>query len=178
MFDARIFIEELETAREILQKSNADFKGDYEIHDYIYTSKDSTKNLTDEFMRLRVMPKNIWNEKDVIVAIKKTDLKEVGKTSHIPLRNEFDSPEEGLKFIEENLLDTYEPAFDFHRIGWQYNLGENQVDLEDIELGHFSIEFKSPTEEGLQKLLTDFSVTHDQVIIGPSVVAMEKLLIK
>jgi len=52
-------------------------------------------------------------------------------------------------------------------------LNENQIDLEEIE-GYFSIEFKSPTEDGLKKLLNLFGATDP--IQGPSVIAVKELL--
>ncbi len=44
--------------------------------------------------------------------------------------------------------------------------------------GHFTIEFKSKTEEGLRKLLDLFDVKDEQVIKGPSVIAIKKILNK
>jgi polyphosphate kinase 2 (PPK2 family) len=85
------------------------------------------------------------------VAIKNTELKQIGKNSIIPLKKEFDTVEEGRAFIEANLADQFTYDYDSHCIGWQYDLGADQVDLEDIE-GHASIEFKSQTDEGLKKL--------------------------
>jgi hypothetical protein len=64
-------------------------------------------------------------------------------------------------------------SFEYGCIGWQYDMGEDQVDLEDIE-GHFSIEFKSKTVEGLKNLLEVFGIT--EVIRGPTVVAVKERL--
>ena len=54
-------------------------------------------------------------------------------------------------------------------------MGVDQVDLEDIE-GNFSIEFKSPTENGLKKLLQKFQVELSEVIQGPSVIAIQDII--
>ena len=40
MFDARIFLNEIDSARKILSKNQAVFKGEYVIHDIIYASRD------------------------------------------------------------------------------------------------------------------------------------------
>ena len=173
MLEARTFVKSLDEAREKLTSLNALFKGEYEIHNIIYASKDKSKGLEKVFLRLRTIPKNIWNEKNVVVAIKETELKEIGKNSIIPLKKQFDTKEEAQEYIDKNLKDQFVYSFEFGCIGWQYDLGEDQVDLEDIE-GHYSIEFKSKTEEGLKKLLNEFGIT--ETIKGPSVVAVKELL--
>ena len=111
------------------------------------------------------------------MAIKNTELKQIGKNSIIPLKKEFDTVEEGRAFIEANLADQFTYDYDSHCIGWQYDLGADQVDLEDIE-GHASIEFKSQTDEGLKKLFELFAIDPALAIKGPSVVAVRELLKK
>jgi len=177
MLEARAFVSEseIESARKILDKE-AVFKGEYICYDVIFSPIDSTKTLKDEFLRLRINKKNIWKEKDVIVAIKETLEKEVGKNSLINLREEFDTEIEAREYIDNNLLDKFKYDFEFTRTGWQYNLGENQVDLERVEdvSDCYTIEVKSKTEDGLRNLLDKFQIT--SVISGPSVVEMKRLL--
>lgn len=179
MFDARIFIPNLDKAREVLKQNNATEKGYYEIHDAIYAAKDpetgELQDLGSVFMRLRSVPVNIWDEPAYIVAIKNTELKEVGKKSIIPLKKGFDTEADAKAFIAQNYADAFEFAYEFDRVGWQYFIGKDGVDLEDVE-GHCTIEFKSETEEGLRALLNLFGVTDDQVIKGPSVVEIRKIL--
>ena len=74
MFDARIFLNELESARIILNKNQAVLKGEYSIHDAIYASKNPKQGIDKVFLRLRSVPINIWNQKSFIVAIKHTEL--------------------------------------------------------------------------------------------------------
>ncbi len=175
MFDARIFPKDLKDAEEVLRRENADFKGEYSITDKIYVSKEPSQTLGNVFLRLRIVPKNIWNESAVIVSIKNTELASIGKQSVIPLKKGFETEAEAEAFIQENYADQFEFSFSFDRIGWQYFLGEDGVDLEDIE-SHPSIEFKSKTEEGLRALLRRFNVDASQVISGPSVVAVKEVL--
>lgn len=175
MIEARTFVENFDKVNEVLKSLNAKFKGEYEIHDIIFASKDPSKTLIDEFLRLRMIPKNIWNEKEFIVAIKNTELKDIGKNYTVPLKREFDSKEEAQKFIDENLLDKFEYSFEFSRIGEQYDFSDGQVDLEDIE-GFLSIEIKSKTEEGLKRLAELFDMHY--TLKGPSVVAVKELLKK
>ncbi len=173
MLEARTFIKSFDNAKTVLASLKADFKGEYVIHDIIFESKDPNKTFIDEFLRLRIVSKNIWNEKGVIVGIKQTEVRDIGKNYVMPLKKEFDSKEEAQKFIEENLLDRFQHSFEFSRVGWQYDLLEGQVDLEDIE-GHLSIEVKSKTEEGLKKFVELFEIK--DTIKGPSVVAVKELL--
>ncbi len=175
MFDARIFLKELDTARKILNTNQAVFKGEYVIHDSIYVSKDPNQKLDKVFLRLRSIPKNIWNEKPFIVVIKHTEPREVGKQSIIPLKKQFDTEKEAEGFIQDNYSDQFDFLYGFDRTGWQYNMGQDQVDLEDIE-GCYSIEFKSPTEGGLKNLITLFNAK--DIISGPSVMAIKDLLKK
>lgn len=189
MFDARIFLKnksDLEKARKTLESLKADFKGDYAIHDKIFASKDLTFGLDKVFLRLRIISKNIWKGKPVNVTIKQTELKNLGKQSIIPVKEQFDTEKEAENFITTNYASQFEFSYEFDRIGWQYNLGnerekkdnqEDEVDLEDIQ-GVYSIEFKSPTEAGLQKLCAFFTVRPEDVIRGPSVVAIKEILCK
>lgn len=175
MLEVRSFVQRFDKAKEILEKEKALFKGEYVIHDTIYSSKDKSKTLIDELLRLRVISKNIWNEKNVILVIKNTEVKEVGKNSHIPFRMEFDTGAEAKKYVEENLKDQFEYCYEFSRVGWQFDIGEDQVDLEDIE-GLLSIEAKSKTEDGLKKLAELFEM--EDVVKGPSVIRVKELLNK
>lgn len=173
MFDARTFPQTLDTARAILEKNEAAFKGDYAITNKIYKHK--TEPLEKVFLRLRTIPKNIWDDKPVIVSVKNTEIKEVGKQSIISFKKEFDTEKEAEQFIVDNYAKDFSYDFTFNCIGWQYFLGEDGVDLEMIE-GHPSIEFKSKTQQGLQNLLALFGVKDEEVIKGPSVVAVRKLI--
>lgn len=175
MIDARTFPTSLDTVRNILLEKRAEFKGDYLIHDTIYRSKNSEEGLEKVFLRLREIPKNIWPDKSIVVVIKNTDIKQVGKQSYIPVKQQFDVKEDALKFIAENYSDTFEYDYEFDRSGEQYFLGEDGIDLEIVE-GHPSIEFKSKTEEGLKQLLDLFGVKESEVIQGPSVVEIKKIL--
>ncbi len=174
MLEARTFLNQLDMAAKTLRDLKADFRGEYQIHDIIYKSRGG-ESLNEIFLRLRHVTKNIWGDKAFIVAIKKTELKAIGKNSIIPIKEQFDTKEEAEKFIVENYADHFEYDFEFDRTGWQYDLGKDQVDLEDIE-GVLSVECKSETEEGLQKLVESFGYDKEDCIEGPSVVAIKEFL--
>ena len=173
MLEARSFVESFDKAKKILEQIKAVYKGEYVIHDVIYASKDKSKSLVDELMRLRLVSKNIWNEKPVVLAVKNTEVKEVGKKASVSLKMQFDTEVEAKKYIEENLLDKFEYCYEFGRTGWQYDVAEGQVDLEDIE-GLLSIEVKSKEGEGLRRLVELFEMKN--IVKGPSVVRVKELL--
>ncbi len=175
MYDARTFPKSLEQAKEILKKKGASFAGYYEITDRIYISKDKAQGIDKVFLRLRSVPVNIWSDKQYVVVIKNTELAGVGKQSIIPIKEQFDTKEEAELFVNTHYKDVFDFAFEFDRIGWKYFIGEDGIDLEEIE-GHPSIEYKSKTEEGLRELLQTFSVSDTEVIKGPSVMVVQNML--
>lgn len=160
MLEARAFVSEINTAKQILKDSKAIFKGEYCCRDLIFIPKHTDKPYGEEFLRLRINEKNIWKEKDVIVVIKHVQKKEVGKENFIPFRKEFDSEEEGRKCIQDNFSDSYNFDFEFTRTGWQYDLGEDQIDLERVEGLNdcYTIEIKSKTVDGLKHLAEMFKL--------------------
>ena len=177
MIEARIFTNSLDDAKAILQTQKAVNKGVYKIIDEIFHNRDASVPLTSEFLRLRVVPENIWHDKGVILAVKKTRLQTVGKNSDIPLKLQFDKRKDAETYYTEYLSAQYIKDFSFSRIGWQYILANGDVvDLEIIENDHPSIEFKSETADGIEKLLSLFNISSDQVITGPSVVAVKEIL--
>jgi hypothetical protein len=177
MIEARIFTDSLNNAKTILQAQKAVYKGTYKIIDEIFRNKNKAIPLIDEFLRLRVLPENIWDDKDVVLAIKKTRLRTIGKNSEIPLKLQFNRREDAEAYYDKHLRTQYIKDFSFSRVGWQYIMNNGDVvDLEIIEDNYPSIEFKSETTSGMEDLLTLFNVSSDQVIIGPSAVAVKDRL--
>lgn len=177
MIEARIFINEIDGIRERLEAAGATNRGRYSIDDTVYRNIDTSITLGDEFLRLRVIPENIWDEKPVILALKQTRLRKVGKNSHIPLKLQFDTKGEAEEYYEAHLKNDFIFDFSFSRIGWQYFLSNGDVvDLEIIEDEYPSIELKSETDDGLERLLGEFGVKQAEVIAGPSVVAVRDVL--
>jgi adenylate cyclase class IV len=178
MIEARVFCTEVETIRKILEENGALFKGDYAIRDRIYSSYNPLKELDDEFLRVRTYQKNIWTDSNVMVAVKIHEQKEIGVDTVIPQKRGFDTEEEALKFVDENLLDKYKYEFTFTRTGWQYDLGDDQIDLEKVEdlENFYTVEFKSNTTQGLKRLEQLLKLKN--VIRGPIASHMKGLLSK
>lgn len=177
MIEARAFVEEIDSARTLLGGEEAELKGFYKIHDTIFYNSVTSAALSDEFLRLRYVPENIWEEKAIILAIKKTVAQKTGKTSEILTKVQFDTIEDALEYYQKNLAETYSEDYSFWRDGWQYYLPNGDiVDLEVIGNTYPSIEFKSETDEGIEELLRKFGVSKDRIITGPSVTAVRELL--
>jgi adenylate cyclase class IV len=176
MIEARSFVPEIETTRKILEDNGAVFKGEYVLSDRIYSSFNPPKGLDDEFLRLRIYQKNIWPQKDVILAVKIHDQKEIGVDAAVPLKKGFDTVEEAESFIQNNLLDKYKYEYEFNRTGWQYTLDEYEIDLErvdDLE-DFYTVEFKANTVEGLRQL--EKLLELKDIIRGPIASHMKNIL--
>ena len=177
MIEARSFVSEIDTTRKILEENGAIFKGEYVLSDKIYSSYNPAKSLDDEFLRVRTHHLDIWGNPNVLVAVKIHEQKEIGVDTVSPVKKGFETEEEGLKFVEENLLHQYKYEYEFNRTGWQYSLGEDEVDLErvdDLE-NFYTVEFKSNTVEGLKRLETLLKLK--DIIRGPIASHMKDLLI-
>lgn len=176
MIEARSFVSEIDTIRKILEGNGAIFKGEYVLRDKIYASYNPPKDLDDEFLRLRIYQKNIWPQDNVIVAVKVHEQKEIGVDAEVPLKKGFSSEEAAEKFIAENLAHQYKYEFEFNRTGWQYSLGDDEIDLERVDdlQNFYTVEFKSNTVEGLHKLESLLQLK--DVIRGPIAAHMKELI--
>lgn len=177
MIEARSFVPEIESTRKILEENKAVFKGEYVLTDKIYSSYNPVKGLDDEFLRMRIYTKNIWEDANVMVVIKKHFQHEIGVDTEVPLKKGFETQSEAEKYVEDNLLDKYKYEYEFTRTGWQYDLGEDQVDLERVDdlRDFYTIEFKSHTVEGLKRLETLLKLNN--VIKGPIASHMKEMIV-
>ncbi len=176
MIEARVFIKSLDQARKVVKELDADYAGDYAITDVIYRRLDGRYDIDKEFLRLRAIEKTIWPGERFVLAIKHTKAQPVGKLSHIPLKKTFKSEDDMRQWYTMHLADEYVHDFSFSRVGWQYNLSSGeQIDLE-LNESWPTIEFKAETQKQLRALLHTFSIDPNDVVHGPSVVTMRKLL--
>lgn len=176
MTEARTFVSEIETTKKLLEENGAVFKGEYVLNDKIYSSYNPPKGLDDEFLRVRTHHKDIWNNPQVLVAVKIHEQKEIGVDTVVPLKKGFETEEEALKFITENLADQYKYEYEFNRTGWQYSLGEDEIDLERVDdlQSFYTVEFKSNTVEGLKRLESLLQLR--DVIRGPIAAHMKEII--
>ena len=178
MIEARTFLKEIESTKKLLEENGASFKGEYILKDKIYSSYNPKKDLDDEFLRVRTYYKDIWNNPKVLVSVKIHDQKEIGVDTVVPIKKGVENEEDALNFVNENLLNQYKYEYEFNRTGWQYILGEYEIDLERVDdLDNFyTVEFKSDTVDGLRKLETILNLK--DVIRGPIASHMKELINK
>lgn len=178
MIEARSFVSEIDTVRKILEEHGAIYKGEYVLNDKIYASYNPPKGLDDEFLRVRTHHKDIWGNPYVLVAVKIHEQKEIGVDTVVPLKRGFETEEEALSYVQEHLLDRYTYEYEFNRTGWQYSLGEDEIDLERVDdlKDFYTVEFKSSTVEDLKKLESLLQLK--DVIRGPIASHMKELLLK
>jgi adenylate cyclase class IV len=158
MIEARAVVESVEKARNSVESLGAEFKSDYAFKDIIYVPKKADYNLSDDFLRVRVMTKRNWPTKDVILVRKQTEWKEHGKLDNIVLREEFDTEEEAVDYIDKHLSTEFERGFEYSREGWQYQLGDSRIFVEDIGGYGPSVEVEADTEQQLQDILDKIGV--------------------
>ncbi len=178
MIEARTFLKEIETTKKLLEQNGAIFKGEYVLKDKIYSSFNPKKDLDDEFLRVRTYYKDIWNNPKVLVSVKIHEQKEIGVDTIVPIKKGFENEEDAITFVNENLLNKYKYEYEFNRTGWQYILGEYEIDLERVDdLDDFyTVEFKADTVEGLKKL--EIILDLKDAIRGPIASHMKELIIK
>ena len=176
MIEARTFVSEIESTKKLLEEHGAIFKGEYVLTDKIYSSYNPPKGLNDEFLRVRTHHKDIWNNPHVLVAVKIHEQKEIGVDTVVPLKKGFENEEEALKFVTENLINQYKYEYEFNRTGWQYSLGEDEIDLERVDdlKDFYTVEFKSNSVEGLKRL--EKLLQLKDVIRGPIASHMKELI--
>ncbi len=154
MIEGRAIISSIEDARKKVEQLGAIWKGEYIFKDIIFIPKKDNFNLSDDFLRIRVYSKTNWPTKSFVLVRKQTEFKSVGKIDKVILKEEFDSEEKAIDFVKNNLSSEFKKGFKFSRIGWQYQLENLRIFIEDIEGYKPSIEIEAETEEEL-KLLFD-----------------------
>lgn len=144
-FEVRAFISDIAQARKKLALLNALFKGEYEFKDYIYHPQDREFDLNKEFVRLRVYQKTQWDQKAVELSHKiKSD---PGVSGSLKLKKQFDSMEEAGAFLSD-----YRFAFSYHRKGFEYQLDDVRIFLEEIQGVPPSIELVSSSKKKMDEL--------------------------
>ena len=142
---------------EVVSKYGLEYKCDFSFYDLVYVNKRGTP-ITDDTLKIRVYQTNHWKSKDVLVIRKIAPLINGSKEDKILLREEFDTVEEALEYVNNNLLNEYEFAYKLSKSGIQY--GNENIDLwkEDIiDLG-LSVELGSSDEKLLEEVFNSLNV--------------------
>ena len=158
MIEGRAIISGIENARKKVEQLGAIFKGEYIFKDVIFIPKKDDFNLNDDFLRMRIYSKTNWSTKNVVLVRKQTEFKSTGKIDKIILKEEFDTEKEALAFVKNNLSSEFKIGFEFSRTGWQYQLENHRIFIEDVEDFKPSIEIETDTEDELKSLFDKVNI--------------------
>jgi len=158
MIECRAIISGIEETKKKVGQLGAIFKGEYIFKDVIFIPKKNVFNLSDDFLRMRVYTKTNWPTKNIVLVRKQTEFKSTGKIDKVVLKEEFNTEEEVLDFINKNLASEFKRGFEFSRIGWQYQLENYRIFIEDIEGFKLSVEIEAETEEELKSLFDKLNI--------------------
>jgi adenylate cyclase class IV len=175
MIEGRAIVESIEKAKVSVESLGGIFKSNYILKDIIFVPKKENYNLSDDFVRVRINIKSDWPTKRVILIRKQTEFKEVGKIDKTILRKEFDSEEEAFSFIQEN-LPAFKKGFEYEREGWQYQLNDYRIFIEDIKGWKPSIEVEVKDEERINEIFRKIGILELVKASVPKV--MKQLLMK
>ncbi len=157
MIEGRAIIEDIEKVKASVESLGGQFKRNYILKDIIFVPKKENYNLSDDFVRVRVNIKSDWSTKRVILVRKKTEFKDIGKIDKIILKQEFDTEEEAFAFIEREIPE-FNKGFEYERNGWQYQLNDNRIFIEDINGWKPSVEIEAKSEEKLKELFDKIGI--------------------
>ena len=155
MIEARAVIESIEKAKSAVESLGGELKSNYAFKDIIFIPKSGNFDLNKEFVRIRVYTKTDWPTKDVVLIKKQAEWKKQGKVDKTLLKKEFDTEQEAFDFIEKNLPDL-KKGFEYSREGWQYQLGNSRIFIEDIKGYKPTIEIEA--EDKLDNLFDKIGV--------------------
>ena len=157
MIEGRAIIENIEKTKASVKSLGGKFKSHYILKDIIFIPKKEDYNLSDDFIRVRINIKSDWPTKRVILIKKQTEFKEIGKIDKVILKEEFDTEEEAFAFIKDKFPE-FQEGFDYKRNGWQYQLNDNRIFIEDIKDWKPSIEIEAENEEELKRLFDKIEI--------------------
>ncbi len=158
MIECRGIILNIEDTKKEVEKLGAVFKSEYMFKDIIFIPNKDYFNLSDDFLRMRVYTKTNWPTKKIVLVRKQTEFKSIGKVDKIILKEEFDTEKDALEFINKNLAPEFKQGFEFSRTGWQYQLEDKRIFIEDIKGFKPSVEIEVNTEEELTPLFEKLNI--------------------
>lgn len=157
MIEGRAIIKSIKKAKASVESLGGQLKSNYVLKDIIFVSKKEVYNLSKDFVRVRINIKSDWPTKKVILVRKQTKFKETGKVSKINLKEEFDTEQKAFDFIKKNLPEFRE-GFEYSREGWQYQLSNHKIFIEDIEGWKPSVEIEAKNEGDLKNLFEKIGI--------------------
>ena len=157
MIEGRAIVESIEKAKASIESLGGHFKSNYILKDIIFVPKKENYNLSSDFVRVRINIKSDWPTKRVIVVRKQTEFKKTGKIDKIILKKEFDNEEEAFLFVKEKLPE-FQKGFEYEREGWQYQLNDSRIFIEDIKGWKPSIEIEVKNEKEIKEFFNKIGI--------------------
>lgn len=150
--ELRAIIHDSASICESLLYQIADYKGEYAFTDYIYINCNSNKNLNEEFLRIREYKITRWQQKPVVVIYKIRNLQ--GEGHQIQFYQEFETLTEG----EQTIPSHFSKKCSFFRHGWEYQLRDMRIFVEEIDSLPPSIEVIANSQEEIFSLFNNLGV--------------------
>ena len=89
---------------------------------------------------------------------KRATLENGAKVDKVLTREQFDTEEEALKFVENNLSQDYEFSFKFSKSGIEYKNENIRVWVEDVENIGITLELEAEKIDSLNDFIKHFNV--------------------
>lgn len=152
MLEARGKIENIEEIKKIIERIGGVYDSHYSFTDVIFIPESGLADLSDGFVRVRILKVKNWKTSNVSVVYKTAEWKGQAKIDNVVLKKEFDKVEDAFDFIKENYKGALKEGFRYFREGWQYHFGNNRIFVEDIEKLGPSIEVEAENESELDDI--------------------------
>lgn len=140
-----------------LEKLGARMLHEFAFYDLIYMNNNGA-SITDDTLKIRVYKHNEWENKNVLVIRKKAEVIKGVKEDKVLIREEFDSEEDALKYVHDNLSDEFSYKFRLEKSGIEYECDDLRIWVEDIKTLGLSIEFGSSNNERIEDVIKLFNV--------------------
>lgn len=140
-----------------LEKLGARMLHEFAFYDLIYMNNNGA-SITDDTLKIRVYKHNEWENKNVLVIRKKAEVIDGSKEDKVLIREEFDTEEDALKYVDDNLSDEFEYKFRLEKSGIEYECEDLRIWVEDIKTIGLSIEFGSFNNDKIEDAIKLFNV--------------------
>lgn len=158
MLEARGKIKNIEEIKKKIEKIGGVYDSYYSYTDIIFIPVSREANLNKEFIRVRILKVNNWQTKNVVLVHKTAEWKGKAKIDNFILKKEFDKLEDAFEFIEEYYKGKLKENFRYFREGWQYQLGNNRIFIEDIEKFGPTIEIEVENEKEIDSIFEKLGI--------------------
>lgn len=157
MFYSRVILKDKGEIENYLQKNQYWKVSSFAFYDLVYINKNGS-SITDDTLKVRVYQHNEWQNKNVLVILKRAIFTGNQKEDKVLVREEFDYLEGAMKFVQENYESEYDFSFKLEKTGVQYQTEMATIWLEDIvDLG-ISVEIGFEYPETIDQIIQQLNI--------------------